>query len=649
MAIVKMKHLRLVAMREDREELLHLLQRMGCVEIDEPRVDETDPLVAELTRPDGEGLAAAEERHSAGEQALTILNRYAPKKGGLLQGRPTLTEAELFEAQSCAQARQTVESINETQRDIAILQAQRTKLLGQQEVLAPWLPLDLPLDTQSTRDVVIQLGTLPASVDLQALEGELRTVSELAQLTLSSSSREYHYLLLMCHVSAEDAVMELLKDRGWSRANLRDWTGTAAENQAVIDQHLGEIAEKLKESETYLTQQGPSRESVCQDIDRAAVDVERESARGRLLETRQTFLMEGWVLAESWEKLQVELERYPCAFQAEDPEKEEYAEVPVKLKNNWLTRPMNMITEMYSLPAYGSLDPNPLMAPFFILFYGIMMADMGYGLLMMIASLVVIKRTKPKGPSTRHLFPLLGLCGASTFLVGMMTGSFFGDMIPQIAMMCDPNTSLTSLPHLFTPLDDALAILMGSLVLGVVQILTGMTVSFVRQIRDGQTMDALCNEGAWFGVFLSIGVGAALGYAKYGVIAALVILALTQGHGKTGIMGKLLGIGGSLYNNITGYFSDILSYSRLMALMLAGSVIAMVFNTLGAITGNVFFFILISMVGNVLNFALNLLGCFVHDMRLQCLEYFGRFYQDGGKPFKPVEMNTTYVDIKPQI
>ena len=123
------------------------------------------------------------------------------------------------------------------------------------------------------------------------------------------------------------------------------------------------------------------------------------------------------------------------------------------------------------------------------------------------------------------------------------------------------------------------------------------------------------------------------------------MLLLTQGYGKKGIGGKLIGIGGSLYNNITGYFSDILSYSRLMALMLSGAVIAQVFNTLGSITGNVVGFVIISLIGNMLNFALNLLSCYVHDMRLQCLEFFGRFYEDGGKPFEPVEINTQYVDV----
>ena len=190
-----------------------------------------------------------------------------------------------------------------------------------------------------------------------------------------------------------------------------------------------------------------------------------------------------------------------------------------------------------------------------------------------------------------------------------------------------------------------MAVLLGSLALGLVQIFTGMAVSIYNKVRRGQVMDAICNEGAWYLVFILSGCAALTGKVKPFVIAIVVLLLLTQGYGKKGIGGKLMGIGGSLYNNITGYFSDILSYSRLMALMLAGAVIAQVFNTLGSLTGNVVTFFIISMLGNALNMALNLLGCYVHDMRLQCLEFFGRFYEDGGKPFEPVKIDTEYVDV----
>ena len=355
---------------------------------------------------------------------------------------------------------------------------------------------------------------------------------------------------------------------------------------------------------------------------------------------------EGWAPAERMSEVESLLNAEGCAWEAEDPTEEDIPEVPVQLKNNWFTRPLNMVTDMYSLPAYGTVDPNPLMAPFFILFYGMMMADMGYGLIMMGLSAFIMKKARPNGATMRYMIPLIGLCGVSTFIWGALTGGFFGDLIPQIrGLLSGVDPKSVPLWSAFDPLSDAVPVLIGALVLGVVQVFTGMIVSMCLKFRRGEAMSALCGEGAWFAAFIAAGAGFALGNVQAGLIAALVILVVTQGYGKKGF-GIVTGIFGSLYNGITGYFSDILSYSRLMALMLAGAVVAQVFNQLGAMTGHIIPFIIIAVIGNALNFALNILGCFVHDMRLQCLEFFGRFYEDGGKPFRPLNINTKYVDIE---
>ncbi|MBR6312250.1 MAG: V-type ATP synthase subunit I, partial [Oscillospiraceae bacterium] len=225
---------------------------------------------------------------------------------------------------------------------------------------------------------------------------------------------------------------------------------------------------------------------------------------------------------------------------------------------------------------------------------------------------------------------------------GALTGGFFGDWLTQIVLITSGKDF--ALPALFTPLGDTLMILIGCMALGAVQIITGMAISFIQKLRKRQYLDALFDEFTWWVVF----AGIALAVLKVTMIvlwigvAMVVIGPLIRGKG----MGKITGIFASIYSNVTGYFGDILSYSRLMALMLAGSVIAQVFNTLGAIAGNVIIFLIISIVGNILNFGLNLLGCYVHDLRLQCLEYFGKFYKDGGKPFRPLAVNTKYVDVE---
>ena len=639
MAIVKMKRLRLAAMQQDRDELLALLQRMGCVEIDEPSVDE-----GQLKRPEGEGLSLAREGRSGAERALEVLRKYAPEKKGMLSPRPELTAEQLLNAEQ-GEAAQRAGAINELDRRMTAIHADIAKKQTEIQTLAPWLALDIPLECGSTSVVGFHLGVLSLSIPFETVKNTLLEITDLLELTTISTDRERQYLLLACHASLETELLDAMKQFGWSRVGLRNWTGTAAENTDRLEKEIAVLEQELAEIETKLSTMGGERRGIQILSDCYETREDLETNRIRSLDTEQVFFIEGWISAEAWPDLEKALEAYPVAAEAEDPAEEDYAEVPVALKNNWFTRPLNMVTEMYSLPAYGSMDPNPLMAPFFIFFYGFMMADMGYGLLMMLASFIIMKKAKPDGATMRHMIPLLGLCGVSTFIMGALTGGFFGDLLPQLAMMINPETTFTGLPALFSPLDDALMVLIGSLVIGVCQIFTGMAVSMYHKIKKGNTMEALCNEGAWYLVFVLLAAGIALGQVKPALIAILVLLAVTQSYGKKGIVGKLMGIGGSLYNNITGYFSDILSYSRLMALMLAGAVIAQVFNTLGALTGNVILFFIISMVGNALNFALNLLGCYVHDMRLQCLEYFGRFYEDGGKPFRPMDMKSKYYHI----
>ena len=648
MAIVKMKGLRLLAMRSDREALLELLQGMGCVEIDEPDQDPQtwQGLLSQLgnqtlSRPDGQALSQAREDLQAAQRALAVLKRHGDKGRGLLAPRPRLTRQQLFDGEE--QGKPAVQQVLEADRQLAALEAQHSKLLTQRAALAPWLELNIPLDTASTREMVVQFGTVTAGVELEQVQRAVEGASELAQLTQASVDRDVRYCLLVCHTSAQEEVLQALRDFGWSRMNLSGWTGTAKENDQRIARELEQNEQESAQAEQQLAQLTSLAEPIRQAADRASVRINREEGRSRLLDTEKTFLLEGWVPAEKWPELESQLKNYPCAWELRDPTEEEYPKVPVKLKNNWFTRPLSMVTEMYSLPAYNGLDPNPLMAPFFILFYGIMMADMGYGLLMMIASVVVLKKSRPRA-GMHNFFALLGLCGVSTFIMGAVTGGFFGDFIPQLLKLINPESTFAWFwPTLFTPLEDTMMILVGAMALGFVQILVGMAISFVKKLRRGQVMDAIWEEVTWWVVFAGLAL-AILGVTNLVIILGGVMVVAGPILTEKGF-GKITGIFGSLYNHVTGYFGDILSYSRLMALMLAGSVIAQVFNTLGAIPGNVVIFIIISMLGNALNFALNLLGCYVHDLRLQCLEYFNKFYEDGGKPFRPMKLDTNYYDV----
>ena len=242
MAIVKMKRLRMVAMVADREALLRRLQHMGGVEIVQPEADPGDPAWAVLIRPAAEGLAAAHEEKMQAERALEVLKRYAPAKSSLLSPKPSVGEEDLLNEERAQKSREAVEEVNALDRRLSAIHGEENKLTGQKAVLLPWQDLDLPLETGSTSQVTIQLGTLPAGVPMGQAEGELQVVCELAQLTQVSADKDARYCTLVCHASGADAALETLKALGWSRANLRDWTGTAAENLARLDQELQSLS-----------------------------------------------------------------------------------------------------------------------------------------------------------------------------------------------------------------------------------------------------------------------------------------------------------------------------------------------------------------------------------------------------------------------
>ena len=619
-----MKKLRVMAMADSRDALLRELLRLGCVEISEPAGKLSDPAWAALLRRDASTLAETKNEQGEAAAALDALKRYGGAKDGLFIQRRPIGQEEFLSQAVLEKGRTVSKKINGHLQDISRLQGEENRLLSRRAGLEPWVPLDMPLERGGTENAVFRLGVLPGAAELYEI----------------SADKQQRCCLLAAHRAEEEKALEVLRPHGFSVTAFQGVTGTAARNVQELDAALAENQKQRQEAEAAIAALAPERNWLQIYADRLSAEAAEDQNAERLLTDGTIVFFEGWAPAENMGGVQALLDGRGCAWEASDPTEEEIPDVPVRLKNNWFTRPLNMVTEMYSLPAYNNVDPNPLMAPFFILFYGIMMADMGYGILMFLAGTIVSKKYRPKG-TMGHMMGLLQLCGVSTFIWGALTGGFFGDFLTQVVKLTTGGDF--ALPSLFTPLNDTLMILVGAMALGLVQIITGMAVSFIRKLKAGQVLDAVFEEVTWWIVFAGVGLMAAgvTNLVLYAGLALIVIGPLVTGQG----FGKIMGIFGSLYNHVTGYFGDILSYARLMALMLAGSVIAQVFNTLGAIPGNILIFLVISLAGNALNFALNLLGCYVHDLRLQCLEYFGKFYEDGGKPFRPLAMETKYVDI----
>ena len=646
-----MKKLRLIAVRSQREALLQDLMLLGCVEVSEPASEPEEEILRTLTRSSGE---AAMERHAEQTKilnALKVLDQYAPYKRGLLEPRPEVARERFLNEQELARDLATADRILALDGEIRSVNARESRERAALESLQPWKDMDLPLECRGTKTCDLLLGALPAAVTAMEAEGALSELA--ADVTEISADNSDRYILVLYRKELRDEVLAALRGVNFSQISLAGMTGTARENIRQTEERLAALAEEKAGKVEQLSAEGANRVALETSADALNGLISKEEAGERLLNTERTFYCEGWVTAPEEKKLTDTLEKYDCAWELTDPVEADYPNVPVQLRNSKLIAPMNMVTNMYALPAYDGVDPNPLMWFFFILFYGMMMADMGYGLVMIVIALLAIKKAKPRGPTVRYMFPLMGLCGVTTFVFGAATSGFFGDFVPQLVGIIK-GTPLEYWPWkpLINPLQDAVPILLGALALGVCQIFTGMAISMIHKFKKGQALDAVFSEITWYVIL----IGAVLAILKItpivlilgGVLllAGSVYGALQATKSPVGIVAKTItGLIGGIYNNVSGYFSDILSYSRLMALMLAGAVIAQVFNTLGAMTGNVILFVIIAMIGNALNFALNILGCFVHDMRLQCLEFFGRFYEDGGREFRPVGISTNYIDI----
>ena len=659
MAIVTMKKLRLMVARSQKDELLRELIRLGCVEFSELEID-VQALEA-LHRPDSETLANKSD-HAALLHAVAVLDRYAPEKKPMLSAPPEVDGDVLLDGSELGAALALAGEISAADDRIKRIGAEESRERAVMESLVPWLPLDLPLDVTETERCSVLLGSFPVKIPPDKVREAMAAVTDEAELFEISADKRASYVMIVCVKEALPEMQEALRPFDFTAQSFPGMSGPARQCSAECGTALARLAREKEACEASIRDKASRRDALKLAADRAEAKLTLSEASDLALSTGDVLVMQGWLPAEKEAALEEVLTRFDCAWETEEPSEEEYPQVPVSLKNNKLTNALNMVTEMYSLPAYGTVDPNPLMAPFFILFYGLMMADIGYGIIMIAAALVAMKKLRPRGGSLAFC-QLLLYGGVATAAMGVLTGAFFSDVPYQLVHLFNPKSTWPGLWHLFSPEYDSELVLYGSLVLGMLHLNTGMVVSAREKIRRGDKAGALFEEGSLW--ILLVGAllmaadmllvhSAALHIAAIAVLViGGVMLLFGAGRNAKGF-GKVTAAFGCIYNTATGWFGDVLSYSRIMALMLAGGVVGKVFNTVAIMPAqsggvNVFTmlaFVVIFVLGHAINFALNLLGCYVHDLRLQCLEFFGKFYADGGKPFRPLKFGGRFVRAK---
>lgn len=636
MAIVSMNKLSVVGLATDKRQILDLLMKRGFVQIDDSSYLMEDEEIGSMLQRD----EIASELMELDQKIFHISQSLESVKSHVKVKKPFLAPKIDYQFLTLHEADDTFETalkINVLNKDLEAVKAEKNAVTTSKDMLLPWASLDVPLVEMETQFSKMILGTLPISISVEAVREMLDEAAPESLLGAVGSDKQLTYAYVIAHKDVYDQVTEVLKNFGFVFINLNETKKTPAEGIKEYEKQLLELEKEqtiLIEGIKAYAYKIPTLENL---YDFYTIKRDGRKAHEKLVKTKTTFCLTGWLPTKRSDELMKELtEEFDCYVETEKGDKE--VGFPILLENNKFITPFESVTNMYSCPSTKDIDPNKIMAFFYIIFFGMMLSDAGYGIIIAGACTFIVHKKKLK-KGEGNLFKMLALCGVSTTVWGLIFGGIFGDLIPIRALI--------------SPLDDVMVLMGMSLLFGLLHIFVGLGIKAYMLIRDGKVLDAIFDVGLWYifiiGICLLVvpivagPIGSFAIIGKYLSIIGAVALVLTQGRAQKNIFMKGFKGVSSLYD-ITGYFADVLSYSRLMALCLSTGVIGQVINLLGQIAGPIPA-IFIGIIGHTANLLINALGAYVHTSRLQYVEFFGKFYQGGGNPFSPFKYRTKYTSI----
>jgi len=640
-----MEKLTVIGLREERDPIMDTLMRLGAVELIEPPTEQETSAEEAALVPERQAIQGEISLMSRLEMAIDIARRRHPVKRKMFSGRRQVDAATLMgvagrEKELLGQ----IARIEQNQTRIAELRQQLGHLATLRDLLQPWEGLDLDLKQQQTAHVQVFLGSLDTPEMLRQAETQLREEVPESLLTVLSEDEGGLRCAAATLRSRSDLARSILRKAGFSPLPEIDTPGTPSEQLSRISGQIREIQQELARREQELDELAQSGADFEVLHDFLLIRHDRLKASSDLPGSQHTFWLQGWVPAHLVKSVARGLEsRFMVALSHEPAGPED--EYPILLSNSKLVKPYEVIVEMFSPPSTREQDPTPLLAPFFFFFFGMMLSDIGYGLLLSGLCALLLFKVKAKGEMGR-MVKMLFLCGISSVIWGFLFGSFFGDMVSVLSQ------GRLVIPALwFNPMDDATKLMIWSMIFGVIHLFAGMGAKAYLLFVTGRGKDAVLDIFPWYLIIAGLGnllggIGGQTGL--YLALTGASVLVLFGGRGTRNPVMRLLKGLLSLYD-ITSYISDILSYTRILALVLATSVIAMVVNLLGFLGGpsitGFFFYVLVAILGHGLNLALSALSAYVHTSRLHYVEFFGKFYDGGGRLWRPLTIKTRYVDI----
>ncbi len=650
-----MNKISIVGLNSEKSWLVKDIMDLGVVEVSSQDSKLADPDWLRYVRKDGneDAVLNYDTKISKINDVLITLESYDTSKKPLFSTRKLVSSKEFDDMiDNINVIDGNVSKMVELSKSYNDLCSEQNKLEASILSLKPWVKYELPLEFRETIYTSIFIGVVPGVIDVDRLKSDLDQQTDKYVIDILASDREQYYITTICLTKEKDDVYEVLKQFGFNNAEFKDLTGTPSENIILYEKRLKEISESKSAIEKSISEYVCYKEEIQAYYDYLTIEKDKNKILGNMLKTDTTFYLQGWIPDSSKEQLDCVLKKYECWFEISEPEEGE--PYPILLNNNSFSQPFESITELYSLPSPTNIDPTSIMAPFYMMFFGLMLADVGYGAIISGACFTILRKFNIEG-NLKKMMKMFFYCGLATIFWGIMFGSYFGDAFTTIARVMF-NADFLIKPIWINPITEPMTLLIFSLLFGVVHLFVGMGVKAYMYIRDGHPLDALFDIGFWYGFIIGIAlwlfgnsvIAGSNVVGKWMTIAFGIGLILTQGREKEGLISKLLSGVLSLYG-ITSYLSDVLSYSRLLALGLATGVISSVISVLGSLGGTgliaSILLVIVLLIGHTFNIAINSLGTFVHAARLQYVEFFGKFYEGGGDAFNPFMKKTKYIKI----
>ena len=655
MAIVKMSKFDLVVFAEQRAKVLKKLQKFKEVnfvdiELHEENGELSKDAVEGVTKyVNNEELTHIDERLYHLSNAISLIKKYDERKTRLrdvIHGNENYTFDELAKKALSYDWKKVSSELNKIGTQYSQIKSEISKKYMRYDEIDLWERLDVnPKELKNLKKVNTFLGTVPIKLKGSFIDG----ISELDKTyyeELKIVKDEVYYLVISSiDESEKEKLAEVFRNSSFTVENL--------DIDAVPQDYKNELQKEISELKKEKRRLKAQIKTYSEDLtDLQAVYEYMQNKKLRIVEseklaqTENTILIKGWIPTEKVSEFEKVVkdeagDNYYLTFTDADRDD---TTVPIKLKNGKIASTFENLTGMYAYPRYNEIDPTPLFTPFYILFFGMMGADVGYGLVLLLATMFVLKVVNLSSQMKKSIKFFFYL-SFSVIFWGLLYGSYFGATIPGIWRLVDPASQYNDL-------------LIGSIVFGVVHIFVGLAIKAYMLIRDGKSLEAVYDVLFWymaliggmlFLIFKLMNLSAVVANVSMWVmIAGMAGIVLTGGREAKGVGAKL---GGGLYSlyGISSYVGDFVSYSRLMALGLSGGFIASAINMIaGMISGSwvgMIFIPVILIAGHLFNMFLSFLGAYVHTSRLMYVEYFGKFYEGGGKPFKDFRTENKYINL----